>query len=224
MEKWTIQDSIDCYNINNWGKDYFSINENGHVSVHPDKRPDQAIDLKELVDQLQRRGIDLPILLRFTDILRHRVGEIQKAFKTAIQEYEYQGQYTCVYPIKVNQQRHVVEEIKRVSRASECLLHDDASGFGKLMFEGHQSLRDLYEVSCPELDALVEIADGLPGCLGARLTGAGFGGCTVNLVEAERADDLINRLKEGYSKKMQRSAEVYLCQASRGAYTEELPI
>ncbi len=111
MEKWSIQDSIDCYNINNWGKDYFSINENGHVSVHPDKRPDHAIDLKELVDQLQRRGIDLPILLRFTDILRHRVGEIQKAFKVAIQEYEYRGQYTCVYPIKVNQQRHVVEEI-----------------------------------------------------------------------------------------------------------------
>ena len=111
MEKWSIQDSIDCYNIKNWGKDYFSINEKGHVSVHPEKRPDQAIDLKELLDQLRRRGIDLPILLRFTDILRHRVGEIHDAFKTAIQEYEFQGKYSCVYPIKVNQQRHVVEEI-----------------------------------------------------------------------------------------------------------------
>src|SRR5262249_18377878 len=65
----------------------------------------------ELIDQLQTRGIQLPILLRFTDILRHRVGEIQEAFKNAIQENEYQGQYCCVYPIKVNQQRHVVEEI-----------------------------------------------------------------------------------------------------------------
>jgi arginine decarboxylase len=111
MQKWTIQDSLDCYNVKNWGKEYFSINEKGHVSVHPDKRPERAIDLKELVDQLQVRGIDLPILLRFTDILRHRVGEIHKAFETAIQEFEYQGKYTCVYPIKVNQQRHVVEEI-----------------------------------------------------------------------------------------------------------------
>jgi arginine decarboxylase len=73
--------------------------------------PDQAIDLKELVDQLQERGIQLPILLRFTDILRHRVGEIQDAFRTAIAESDYRGSYCCVYPIKVNQQRHVVEEI-----------------------------------------------------------------------------------------------------------------
>src|SRR5205807_2435309 len=72
---------------------------------------DHAIDLKELVDQLQTRGIQLPILLRFTDILRHRVGEIHDAFRAAIQEFDYKGNYCCVYPIKVNQQRHVVEEI-----------------------------------------------------------------------------------------------------------------
>jgi len=75
MENWTIQDSIDYYNITNWGKDYFSVNENGHLTVQPDKRPDHSIDLKDLVGQLQRRGIDLPILIRFTDILKHRVGE-----------------------------------------------------------------------------------------------------------------------------------------------------
>src|SRR5262245_4551284 len=111
MENWTIQDSIDCYNIKNWGKDYFSVNEKGHVTVHPDKRSDHAIDLKELVDQLQTRGIQLPILLRFTDILRHRVGEVAEAFRGAMTEYGYTGSYCCVYPIKVNQQRHVVEEI-----------------------------------------------------------------------------------------------------------------
>jgi arginine decarboxylase len=111
MEKWTIQDSIELYNIRNWGKGYFSINEKGHISVHPDKHPDHAIDLKELVDQLQTRGIDLPILIRFTDILKHRLGEIHDAFKNAMAEFEYQGEYRCVYPIKVNQQRHVVEEI-----------------------------------------------------------------------------------------------------------------
>ena len=96
----------------NWGKGYFGINKPGHVTVHPDKNPEQAIDLKELVDQLQARGIQLPILLRFTDILRHRVGEIHDAFQDRHRaSTSYQGNYCCVYPIKVNQQRHVVEEI-----------------------------------------------------------------------------------------------------------------
>ncbi len=111
MEKWKVQDATETYGVRHWGKGYFGINASGHVTVHPDKKPEQAIDLKELVDQLQERGIQLPILLRFTDILRHRVGEIHDAFRTAIAEYDYRGPYCCVYPIKVNQQRHVVEEI-----------------------------------------------------------------------------------------------------------------
>src|SRR4051812_16308559 len=110
-EKWKAQDAYETYGVRNWGKGYFGVNDRGHVVVHPDKNPDQAIDLKDLVDQLQARGIQLPILLRFTDILRHRVGEIHDAFKGAIKEFEYQGEYCCVYPIKVNQQRQVVEEI-----------------------------------------------------------------------------------------------------------------
>src|SRR5271155_2199837 len=111
MNQWKIQDALDIYEVKHWGKGYFGINDKGHVAVHPNKRPEQAIDLKELVDQLQERGIQLPILLRFTDILRHRVGELHEAFKNAIAEFGYQGKYCCVYPIKVNQQRHVVEEI-----------------------------------------------------------------------------------------------------------------
>jgi arginine decarboxylase len=111
IEKWKTQDAIETYGTRHWGKGYFGINALGHVTVHPTKREDHAIDLKELVDQLQARGIQLPILLRFTDILRHRVGEIYDAFKSAIQEFDYKGRYCCVYPIKVNQQRHVVEEI-----------------------------------------------------------------------------------------------------------------
>lgn len=118
--------------------------------------------------------------------------------------------------------KHVVDEMERVNQAAECLLKDDARQFGQLMFVGHQSLKDLYEVSCPELDALVEIAAGLPGCLGARLTGAGFGGCTVNLVKADLADEFIAALKQGYLEKTQRGAEVFKCQASRGAYVEKL--
>src|SRR4051794_4175522 len=108
---WKIEDAIETYGIKRWGKDYFGINKDGQVTVHPNKRADEAIDLKQLVDQLQARGIQLPILLRFTDILRHRMGEIHDAFRAAMSEYEYEGKYCCVYPIKVNQQRHVVEEI-----------------------------------------------------------------------------------------------------------------
>jgi arginine decarboxylase len=111
IDKWTVQDATETYGVQRWGKGYFDINPAGHVTVHPDKRPERAIDLKELVDQLQVRGIQLPILCRFTDILRHRVGEIADAFRAAIAEFSYQGEYCCVYPIKVNQQRHVVEEI-----------------------------------------------------------------------------------------------------------------
>src|SRR5216684_4027557 len=111
IDKWKIQDAVDTYGVRHWGKGYFGVNAAGHVTVHPTKRSDQAIDLKELIDQLQARGIQLPILLRFTDVLRHRVGEINDAFQTAIKEYDYQGDYCCVYPIKVNQQRQVVEEI-----------------------------------------------------------------------------------------------------------------
>src|SRR5437867_8465278 len=111
IEKWKTHDAVETYGIRHWSKGYFGINKAGHVTVHPNKNPDQAIDLKELVDQLQARGIQLPILLRFTDILRHRVGEIADAFGTAIKEHDYPGSYCCVYPIKVNQQRHVVEEI-----------------------------------------------------------------------------------------------------------------
>lgn len=111
LEKWKVQDAAETYGVRLWSKGYFGINKHGHVIVQPNKRAEESIDLKELIDQLQARGIQLPILLRFTDILRHRVGEIHDAFQAAITEFAYEGDYRCIYPIKVNQQRHVVEEI-----------------------------------------------------------------------------------------------------------------
>ena len=111
IKRWTIRDSLDAYHIAKWGQGYFSVNGKGHIAVHGDKDPGRSIDLKSLTDQLQTRGISLPILIRFTDILRHRLAEIHRAFEKAIDEYEYGGAYRCVYPIKVNQQRHVVQEI-----------------------------------------------------------------------------------------------------------------
>ncbi|HSU60163.1 MAG TPA: biosynthetic arginine decarboxylase, partial [Bryobacteraceae bacterium] len=100
-----------------WGKGYFSVGENGHLFVHPTKEATRSIDLKQLVDTLQWRGISLPILIRFADIIKHRLGEMHQAFDTSIREHGYQGGYCCVYPIKVNQQRQVVEEVFRFGRA-----------------------------------------------------------------------------------------------------------
>ncbi len=108
---WSVQDSSETYNIQNWGKGYFSINADGNVAVHPRGKPESSIDLKKLVDQLIVRDIQLPTLIRFSDILNHRLAEMHTAFENAISENGYQGKYAAVYPIKVNQQRHVVEEI-----------------------------------------------------------------------------------------------------------------
>ncbi len=108
---WTVTDAAELYEVANWGKGYFSINAAGHVAVHPATDPQQAIDLKHLVERLQARGIHPPILIRFGDILQHRLSEIQAAFRRAIDEHGYQSGYQCIYPIKVNQQRQVVEEV-----------------------------------------------------------------------------------------------------------------
>ncbi len=111
LDRWKLSDAFETYRVNEWGKGYFGINNLGNVTVMPTKEPEASIDLKELIDQLQARGIQLPILVRFTDILRHRVSEIHAAFQKSIEEFDYKGTYCCVYPIKVNQQRQVVEEI-----------------------------------------------------------------------------------------------------------------
>jgi arginine decarboxylase len=110
-ELFTVTDAAELYEVARWGKGYFSVSPSGHVLVHPTKDPARSIDLKQLTDHLLLRGIHLPVLIRFRDILRHRVGDIHNAFKTAIAQHQYEGRYVCVYPIKVNQQRQVVEEV-----------------------------------------------------------------------------------------------------------------
>jgi arginine decarboxylase len=115
-DRWTPQSASDLYDVASWGKGYFSVGENGHLFVHPEKDPSRSVDLKQLVDTFVLRGINLPILIRFADILKHRLGEMYSAFQTAIAEHRYQGAYCCVYPIKVNQQRQVVEEVLEFGR------------------------------------------------------------------------------------------------------------
>jgi len=122
-------------------------------------------------------------------------------------------------PVIARRAEHVVKEIHRVEQAILALKRGDARMFGGFMYASHKSLRDLYEVSIPELDDLVDIARGLPGIYGARLTGAGFGGCTVNLVEERDAERFMRGLREGYQAKTSRQTEVYLCHASAGAET-----
>ena len=119
--------------------------------------------------------------------------------------------------------QHVVSEIARVEQAVLDLQTGDAAHFGQMMLECHASLRDQYQVSIPELDLLVDLASRIPGCLGARLSGAGFGGCTVNLVQEDQAAAFIWALKAGYEKATGRVAPVYACRASRGAHTDPLP-
>src|SRR5215208_439587 len=114
---WSVHDASELYEVARWGHGYFSVNAAGHVVAHPTKNPAQGIDLKQLIDRLQLRGISLPVLIRFTDILKHRLGEIHAAFQAAIAQHQYQGGYSCVYPIKVNQQRQVVEEVLKFGRA-----------------------------------------------------------------------------------------------------------
>ncbi|MCM2358332.1 MAG: arginine decarboxylase [Geobacteraceae bacterium] len=111
MERWSINDSAKIYNLNNWGADLFSINKKGNVCVHPSPTSKHSIDLKALVDDLIKRKIKPPILLRFMDILQGRIASINRVFRNAIQENNYPAKYQTFYPIKVNQQRQVVEAI-----------------------------------------------------------------------------------------------------------------
>ncbi len=115
-ERWTVTDASELYDVASWGKGYFSVGANGHLWVHPSKEPARGIDLRELIEKLELRGIGLPILIRFAEILKHRLGEMYQAFQSAIAEHNYKGDYRCVYPIKVNQQRQVVEEVFQFGR------------------------------------------------------------------------------------------------------------
>ena len=110
MRKWRIEDSSELYNVGGWGLKYFSINEKGHVTVTP-RDGYASVDLKDVMDELQVRDISAPVLLRFPDILDNRIEKISRCFRQAAEEYNYKAQNFIIYPIKVNQVRHVVEEI-----------------------------------------------------------------------------------------------------------------
>ncbi len=113
---WTIKDSRELYRVDSWGRGFFSINPRGHIEVAPEVVGSGGLDLKRLVDEIVERGIDPPLLIRFSDVLKARLAEIQSAFANAIAAHGYQAAYRPVYPIKVNQNRFLVEELVAAGR------------------------------------------------------------------------------------------------------------
>jgi galactokinase len=123
-------------------------------------------------------------------------------------------------PIIYKRCSHVVNENQRVLDGSRALTAGDLAGFGDLMCASHASLRDLYDVSCEELDIMVEIAQGLPGYWGGRMTGGGFGGCTVNLVTATQTEVFVDEIRKRYLEKTGIRPDIYVCSAADGAHAE----
>ncbi|AGY58242.1 biosynthetic arginine decarboxylase [Gloeobacter kilaueensis] len=117
MSEWTIQDSAELYQVEGWGEPYFKINEKGHIAVLPRGEAGGELDLFNLVQDIQKRGLKMPLLIRFSDILADRIARLNECFIQAIKEYDYKGDYKGVYPVKVNQQRHVVEEVVEFGRS-----------------------------------------------------------------------------------------------------------
>src|SRR5580765_5619658 len=115
-DTWTVQDSEELYRVKLWGESYFCINAEGHLEVRPVLGDPIGIDLFKVVQGLRQQNIEFPLLIRFQDLLRSRVTEINTAFRKAIEEAGYQNQYISVYPIKVNQLHEVVQEILEAGR------------------------------------------------------------------------------------------------------------
>src|SRR5882672_1985917 len=111
LQPWDIQIARGMYNIHRWGSKYFDINEAGHVVATPLQEAGTAVDLTDVIEEAKARALKFPVLIRFQDILRHRVEALNAAFRNSIKEFNYQGEYRGVFPIKVNQLREVVEEI-----------------------------------------------------------------------------------------------------------------
>jgi galactokinase len=134
---------------------------------------------------------------------------------------DFSGREVELTEVVVRRCRHVVSEIHRAQGAARSLREKNWEVFGALMYASHRSLRDDYEVSCRELDFLVETALRVPGALGARMTGGGFGGCTVNLVRADAVNDFMTRVKNDYLEATGREANAFQCTPARGVCEEE---
>jgi len=137
---WSIESARALYNIANWGAKYFDINDAGHIVARPLQDAGATVDLTDVIEEAKGRGLKFPLLIRFQDILRHRVEAINKAFLSSIAEFNYQGKYRGVFPIKVNQLREVVEEILDAGRPFDFGLEVGSKPelFAGLAMQNHQ--------------------------------------------------------------------------------------
>jgi galactokinase len=157
-----------------------------------------------------------------TQILRRHKPEIKALRDASVEDLERWG---SEMPDNVRRRcRHVISEDNRVLAAVEAFRAGDLARFGQLMREAHISLRDDFEASCKEIDILVDLANQQRGCFGARLTGGGFGGCTVNLVAAENAEAFTDAMRNGYQHATSIDADIYTTRASAGAHQVILPL
>src|SRR3954463_14093126 len=108
---WDVEAAISTYNVDGWGGGYFTVNAAGNTEVRPLQEGGGSIDVLEVVNEARNRGLGFPLVIRFQDLLRHRVESVNRAFQAAISEFQYRGPYRGVFPIKVNQLREVIEEI-----------------------------------------------------------------------------------------------------------------
>lgn len=155
------------------------------------------------------------------DAVRRLSGHLPGLLALRDVEIEEFDQWADSLPDTIRRRaNHVITENARTLEAVDALKKGDLAQFGKLMYASHESLRDDYEVSCPELDLLVEIARHCQGVYGARMTGGGFGGCTVNLVVAGQVDSFISSITEAYQRETRLAPQCYVCQASGGVREE----
>jgi galactokinase len=148
-------------------------------------------------------------------VLQHELPNVSSLRDISVDDFNRLS--TKLPPQIEKRARHVVEEIERTRQAVTLLESGDLRGFGLAMNACHASLRDLYEVSCPEADAMARIAQSLEGCYGARLTGGGFGGCTVNLVARHATELFVKMLAPAYESETGLHPDIYICRASAGA-------
>jgi galactokinase len=151
-----------------------------------------------------------------TEIIRSHRPEVRFLRDATVADLKNWGHE--MPPDALKRARHIITENTRTVAAADALEAGDLATLGRLMYEAHASYRDDFEASCREADILVELAAKEPGCIGARLTGGGFGGCTVNLVEQEHAAAFTEHLRQGYQKATGIDADIYLCHASDGAH------
>jgi galactokinase len=151
-----------------------------------------------------------------TKILQRHRPEIRKLRDATVEDLKQWGNE--MPPNVLKRTSHIITENERTVAAADALESGDLKTLGRLMYAAHASYRDDFGASCREADVMVELASREAGCIGARLTGGGFGGCTVNLVETARARQFADNLREGYEKATGIQADIYLCRASAGAH------